>query len=113
LVTDRRGFTFGVALAAMICAISFALNPSLWFDYVGFLTEGVQVLDSGWFNLGATIPLTLRLGLAGLFAALAIRFGRLAAVACTLALPVLWFHGLSVLVAAAATPKRRGTPDSA
>ena len=29
---------------------------ALWYEYVRFVTSGVPVADSGWYNLGASIP---------------------------------------------------------
>jgi hypothetical protein len=107
LAADRRGLVVGAAIAGAICAVSMALGPQLWVDYVTFMTAGVPVADSGWFNLGASIPLALRFGAAAVVALVAIRWQRLAGVAATLALPVLWLHGLSALVAVAAQPGPR------
>ncbi len=45
--------------------------------------------------------------LAGIVALAAVRWARLLPVAAVLALPILWFSGLSILVAAASKPARR------
>ncbi len=103
---DPRGLARGLAVAAAIVLVSFVLAPGLWFDYARFITT-VSTFDSGWYNLGASVPLWLRLALAAAAAIAALRWGWLAAVAATLALPVLWFHGLSTLVAIAARPGDR------
>ena len=99
LVSDRRGLAFGTVLAVVIVAISFALSPSLWIDYLQFLPQ-VPRLDTAGYNIGRDVPLLPRFAVAGLLALAAMRWRRLAAVSATLALPVIWFHGLSVLVAA-------------
>ncbi|MEW6225157.1 MAG: hypothetical protein AB1627_11070 [Chloroflexota bacterium] len=103
---DPRGLLKGVGIAGVIVLVSFALGPSLWFDYARFIT-GVSTFDSGWYNLGAFVPLPLRVGLASAAIFAAFRWRRMLAVAATLALPVLWFHGLSMLVAVAARPRDR------
>lgn len=97
---DRRGVLLGGLAAVAIVAVSFALEPGLWWAYVEFLPK-VPRMDSAPYNIGAGIPLILRLSAAALFAVLAVRWRVLSALAATLALPVLWFHGLSVLVAVA------------
>jgi len=101
IVTDRRGLLVGIVVAGAVVAASIAMAPAMWVDYLHFMTNPIPVRDSGWADLGASIPLQLRLGAAAVFAAAAIRWRRLAAVAVTLALPILWFQGLSTLVAAA------------
>ena len=103
---DPRGLLKGAGIAAGIVLVSFALAPSLWLDYAHFMT-GVSTVDSSWYNLGALVPLPLRLGLAAAVAIAALRWRRLLAVAATLALPVLWFHGLSMLIAVVARPRAR------
>ena len=103
---DPRGLLRGAGIAGVIVLVSFALSPALWFDYARFIT-GVTTLDSGWFNLGSFVPLPLRIGLAAAAVIAALRWTRMLAVAATLALPVLWFHGLSMLVAVVARPRAR------
>ena len=100
---DLNGAVVGAILTAAICLVSLVLVAPLWIDYLSFIGQ-VPVLDSGWYDLGAGIPLAFRMAFAGLLALAAVRWARLAAVATTLALPVLWFHGLSVLVAGVARP---------
>lgn len=112
VVANRRGLLVGAAAAAAIVALSFALSPQLWRDYLRFLGS-VPSTDSGWYNLGAHVPLPLRIALAGILAFASIRWVRLSAVATTLALPVLWFHSLSTLVAVVARPAMAVPPGDA
>lgn len=98
-VSDRRGLFLGVLAATSILVVSFALSPGLWADYLKFLPQ-VPRLDTAGYNIGRDVPLLPRFAVAALLAMAAIRWRRLAAVAATLALPVIWYHGLSVLVAA-------------
>lgn len=105
-----RRLAVGGLLAAAIVGVSFALSPGLWLDWARFSLV-VSDQSAGWYNLGTSIPLEARLAAAFLAALLALRWRRVAAVAATLALPVLWLHGLSVLVAAvtpSAPGRRRG-----
>lgn len=104
LRSDRRGVLLGVAVASLACAFSVALAPATWADYLRFLGNAAQPVGTDWHNVGALIWTPLRLGLAVAVALAAWRWRRLAAVAVTLAMPVLWFHGLVVLLAAWARP---------
>lgn len=99
-VTDRRGLTLGIGLALLAVLLSAALAPDLWSAYAAFLPV-VPNGNEGAYNIGAGVPLVLRLGLAALVSIAAIRWVRLAPVAALLAMPILWVHSLSVLVAIA------------
>jgi len=103
LVNRPRALAKGFAAVAVIVMVSAILAPRLWVDYFAFALHSTAV-DTGWANIGRDIPLPLRLGAAGLAALGAMRWPRLAAVAATLALPVLWLTGLSVLIAGVARP---------
>ncbi len=102
LARDRRGLAIGAGVALGVVAVSFVLAPELWVSYVQFLPSATQ--PEGYYNIGNAVPLWLRFAIAGLCAIAALRLPRLAAVAATLAYPVLWLHGLSTLVAVAARP---------
>lgn len=102
---DRRGLLLGAGVALAVSAVSFALAPQLWFDYLAFIT-GATEPHSGWFNLGSFIWTPLRLAIAAGFALAAVVWPRLSAVAVTLAYPVLWLHSLSTLTALIARPRR-------
>jgi hypothetical protein len=97
---DRRGLLIGIVPTLAIIGVSVLLGPKLWSDYAAYL--GRAEFPSGWYNLAVGIPLLARLVIAGLVALLAIRWVRLAPVAVFLAYPVVWFHGLSTLVAVVA-----------
>jgi hypothetical protein len=105
-VADRRGFLLGIGVAAAIVLVSVALGPDLWRAYATFLPS-VPPTDAGWYDLGRGVPLVVRLAGAAAVAIAAVRWRRLAPVAATLALPVLWLHSLSVLVAVATPIDRR------
>ena len=101
-----RSLWQGLLVALAIGAVSFVLAPDMWFTYARFLfsTESIEL---SWYALTATVPLWVRLALAGVVALVAVRWARLLPVAAVLALPILWFSGLSILVACASTPVRR------
>ncbi len=109
LCRDPRGIALGTMVAGLAVSCSVAVAPALWFDYVHFLTAA-RPEAYGWYDIGASVPLSLRLGAAGVLALAATRWARLAAMAATLALPVLWFDGLSVAVAAVARPAPAARP---
>ncbi len=94
--------SLGIALGAtgVACAVSFVVAPYLWPQWIDYVIEASTLdLDPGWTNLIA-VPLWMRL----LAAAVLVIWGAATdrrwtvLVATTLALPVLWFHGLAVLV---------------
>ena len=57
---DRRGVLLGGLAAVAIAAVSFALEPGLWWAYFEFLPK-VPRMDTAPYNIGAGIPLMLRL----------------------------------------------------
>lgn len=94
----RVAIAAGLGLAVLIASI--ALSPSAWTAYLGFVTT-IDPLQQSSF---VAVPLPIR-AVAGL--AVAVVAGRLdrrwgdplLVVAVTLALPSLWFTGLSLLIA--------------
>lgn len=84
----------GVTLG--IVAVSFALAPSLWFEWVDLLRHngGIAV---GWLP----IPLAPRLAAAAVIVAYGAwrNLPGMVVIGSFLALPVIWWSGLSVLVA--------------
>lgn len=110
LAGARRWRAFAIALGATaaISLVSFALAPTLWTDWLSVLAQnaGRQIPASASVIPG---PLIVRTAVAGLLAvaggALGWRFA--VPVAATLALPVPWSSGLSLLVAVIALARRR------
>lgn len=93
-----RKFAIAVGSTAIVCAISFAIAPSYWFDWVAVMRQAVDfkpetpypvdipflyravaavavALWGGWTNRRWTVP-----------------------VAGMLALPIIWWHGFSMLL---------------
>ena len=103
---DRRGLLVGAGVALAASALSFALAPQLWHDYLAFITRATEPNSTG-YNIGSFIWTPLRLGIATGFALAAVAWPRLSVVAVTLAYPVLWLHGLSTLTALVARPRNR------
>ena len=102
-VVVAGGLSVGLAL------VSLALGPQLWRDWLALL---VAEMPSGGYAESLQIPLAVRLPMAALLLLWGARTGRPAVVplACLLALPVIWFNGLSWLVASAALIEVRASP---
>lgn len=93
---EWRNFAIAVGGAAIIAAIAFVLAPDLWFAWLRHLSSYATQAQ----NLIA-IPPAVRLPIAALLVLVAARTDRawLLAPAVVLSLPLLWVHGLAVLVA--------------
>jgi hypothetical protein len=101
---EWRSLSIALGSAAVVVAISFAIAPSNWFAWLNHIsTESNQA-----FNL-VPIPLLIRLPVAAAIAVVAGLTNRawLLAPAAVLGLPLLWIHGLAILVAI--TPLSRMT----
>jgi hypothetical protein len=101
---EWRAFALALGTTAAIGLFSFVTAPHLWFTWLGHI-----VAESNEASILITIPLFIRLPLAALLVAFAARTDRswLLPAAVALALPLLWVHGLSILVAT--TPLLRAT----
>lgn len=98
-----RSLVITLGVTAAVAAVSFALAPSAWFDWVETLQRSAAVPVASeiavipgplWLRASVAAFLALAAGLAG------IRW--LVPVAAVLALPVPWSSGLSLLVASLA-----------
>lgn len=93
---EWRNFAIAVGGASIIVAIAFVLAPDQWFAWLRHLSSYATQAQ----NLIA-IPLAVRLPIAALLVLVAARTDRawLLAPAVVFSLPLLWVHGLAVLVA--------------
>ena len=93
---EWRSLAIGLGSAAIVVAASFAIAPEAWFSWLNHISAETNQA----FNL-IPIPLLARLPVAALVALYAARTNRawLLPVAAVLALPLLWIHGLAILVA--------------
>ena len=101
---EWRNLAIAIGGAGVVVAIAFALTPGPWIAWLTHIsTESNQA-----FNL-LPIPLAVRLPLAALLVACAARTDRawILAPAVALSLPLLWVHGLAVLVAITPLVRRR------
>lgn len=96
---EWRNFAIAVGGTAAIAAVSFLVAPNLWADYVGTMVDNLGY-DPG-HPYPVPIPLPIRTAAAALIVWYAARTDRrwLVPVAAVLALPIIWFHGLAVLLA--------------
>jgi hypothetical protein len=93
---EWRNFTIAVGGAAIVAAIAFVIAPDHWFEWLKHLSSYATEAQ----NLIA-IPLVIRLPIAAFLVLVAARTDRpwILAPAVVLSLPLLWVHGLAVLVA--------------
>ena len=107
----REWRSLGIALAATaaLVAVSWILSPTAWTDWIRSLTQTSEPV----VPLTFVVPLWPRLIAAALLIVWGARTDRrwTVVVGATLALPVLWFHGLAMLAGVAAV--RRGLPERA
>lgn len=104
-LADRRTFLFSGAIALGAVAVSVALAPALWSDYVTFLRSAQE--PTWWTNLSRGFPLAARLLVGMGLGVAAIRWPRLAPLAVLIALPIVWLSAVSILVATVAPVARR------
>jgi hypothetical protein len=99
---------FGLAVLVTLCAaaVSFVAAPQLWGDW---LTLMFGEDAGGAYAASIPVPLFLRLPLAVATLWWAARTDRvwLVPCACLLALPVIWFNGLSLLLGSVALLEAR------
>jgi glycosyl transferase family 87 len=95
---EWRSLAIALGVTAVIGAGSFALNPSLWFEWVDTLTAAASAPD--WTFI-VPIPVWFRLPVAVAIVFWGARTDRRWTVplASCIALPVLWFNGFAMLVA--------------
>lgn len=96
---EWRSFAIAVGGTALLAALSFAVAPNLWADYVRTMIDNLSY-DPG-HPYPVPIPLPIRTAAAALIVWYAARTDRrwLVPVAAVLALPIIWFHGLAILLA--------------
>lgn len=94
-------FILAVVVTAAVAGVSWFAAPDLWADWLALML-GEDV--GGLYAWSIPFPLTIRLPAAVVVLWWAARTDRAWAVpvACMLALPVIWFNGLSLLIGTAA-----------
>jgi hypothetical protein len=92
---EWRSLAIAIGATAALVAISALAAPQLWLDWVATLAGNRTIPTSNSID----VPLWLRLPMAGLLVAWGARSDRpwTVPVAMTLALPVVWIHGLATL----------------
>ena len=106
-----RPMVMALGTTIVISAISFVIAPHLWFEWADSLRHNSSVVIPA-YAVAITWPLGVRLALAAAIALVGgiIGWRWTVLVACTLALPVPWISGLSVLVGIIALWRWRPRP---
>jgi hypothetical protein len=97
---EWRSLAIAVGATFAIAGLSYLVAPNLWREYV------VTMVDNLFFDRGRPYPIPIPLPVRLLIAAAVVTYGArtnrrwLVPVASTIALPIIWWHGLSMLVAA-------------
>lgn len=96
---EWRNVAIAVGVTAAIAGISFVVAPDLWRQYVSTMLDNLTY-DPG-HPYPVPIPLPIRTAAAALLVLWGARTDRrwVVPVAAVVALPIIWFHGLAVLVA--------------
>jgi len=97
---EWRALATAAAVTVVIAAVSFVIAPDLWRQYVSTMIDNLGY-DPG-HPYPVPIPLPIRLAASAAIVWWGARTDRrwTVPVAATLSLPIIWFHGLAVLVAA-------------
>jgi glycosyl transferase family 87 len=96
---EWRSFAIAVGGTAAIAAVSYIVAPNLWSEYVQ------TMVDNLGYDPGHPYPVPIPLPIRTLAAAALVLWGArtdrrwVVPVAAVLALPIIWFHGLAVLLA--------------
>ena len=109
---EWRALALALGATAVIGLVSYAVVPGAWHDWGRYLSDGAGHPPPNQLSLG--VPLPVRVALAAAIVAWGARTDRVwtVPVGATLALPVMWVAGLSLLVAipAAARLQQRREP---
>jgi hypothetical protein len=97
---EWRKLAIAVGAAAAIAGVSFVVAPDLWRQYVTTMVNNL-VYDPG-HAYPVPIPLPIRLAISAAIVWWGARTDRrwTVPVAATISLPIIWFHGFALLVAA-------------
>jgi len=101
---DWRSLGLALGCVAATVAVSFALAPQLWSDWLATLIGSFRPLPAELAAQTIPIPLVARLPVAAVLAYASGRSSQpwLVPIACSLALPTMWLIGISMMVASLA-----------
>jgi hypothetical protein len=104
---EWRPLIISVAIAGGAVLASLVIAPSIWPEWIAYMAADADGTPGG---PSVPVPLPIRLAIAAVIVIWGARTDRpwTVAVASTIALPVLWFAGLSVLLGAVPGLRRRG-----
>ena len=113
---EWRALAWALGATAAISAVSFAIAPSAWFDWVKFLTtsQGTGAGSNDWYSF-LFPPLWLRLAVAALLVVWGARTDRrwVVPIATAVAMPVVWVTTPAILVAIPRLRKKPPPPPDA
>lgn len=103
---EWRNLAIALGATAVIVAVSLAIAPRMWLEWIDYLTANVSAAPGGAW---VPIPLWVRVPAAAVLVIWGARTDRVwtVPVATTIALPMLWFTGFAVLVALVRLPSVR------
>lgn len=99
---EWRNLAIAVGVTVALAGLSLIVAPDLWREYVK------TMVDNLFFDRGRPYPIPIPLPIRLIVAVAVVVYGArtdrrwLVPVAATIALPIIWWHGLSMLVAAVA-----------
>ncbi len=105
---EWRALALALGATAVIAGVSWVLSPDLWRQWLTMLSTTTEAPGANLIG----VPLSVRLVIAAVLVTWGARTDRrwTVIVAATISLPVVWNHGLAMLVGIVAL--RRGLPDS-
>ena len=95
---EWRSLAIAVGVTAALCAVTYIISPGYWADFVRSIVDNVD--QPQYYSIPP--PAIVRIPIAVLIVAWGARTDRpwTVAVGATLGMPILWPHGLTVLLAA-------------
>ncbi|HEY7591003.1 MAG TPA: glycosyltransferase family 87 protein [Candidatus Limnocylindrales bacterium] len=97
---EWRSLAIALGVTVGLATLSFVVAPALWREYV------LTMVDNLFYDRGRPYPIPVPIAVRLVLAAALVMYGArtdrrwLVPVASTIALPIIWWHGLSMLIAA-------------
>jgi hypothetical protein len=95
-----RSFAIAVGTTLAIAGVSFAVAPDLWRQYVSTMVDNLEYDPGHPYPVPIPVPFRMLAGAAIVWWGARTDRRWMVPVAATIALPIIWFHGLAILIAA-------------
>jgi len=95
---EWRSFAIALGATAVVCLMTFVFEPGYWVDFLRSILGNVS--EPQYFSIPPPAPIRIPLAIALVIWGARTDRPWTVAVAATLGLPILWPHGLTVLLAA-------------